>query len=129
MKKTKKEKKKEKNKGREFGFGEVAPPPLPPPPLPKLETSLGFGFAPPPFPSPEGPFFVIFQKIFGGLSWEGGRVATLPNPNPSAASSALAWDVRLDGCRIRGSAYHQEGGMHSFLVTPQESMWTHEGPC
>ena len=42
---------------------------------------------------------------------------------------ALACDVRLDGGRIRGSAHHQEGGVDSFFVLPQESMWTHQGPC
>ena len=37
---------------------------------------------------------------------------------------ASAWDVRLDG---RGSPHHQEGGVDSFLVLPQESMWTLKG--
>ena len=43
----------------------------------------------------------------------------------------LAWDVRLDGGRIRGSAHHQEGGVDSFLVPssgkyvdPYRSTWT-----
>ena len=42
---------------------------------------------------------------------------------------AVARDVLLDGGRIRGLAHDQEGGVDSFLVLPQENMWTHEGPC
>ena len=75
--------------------GEVVTPLLPP----KLVTSLGFGFAPSlpsslslPSLSGGGPFFLFFlfwtffhQKI--GWFEFGGRAATSPNPNPSAASS------------------------------------------
>ena len=42
---------------------------------------------------------------------------------------ALAWDVWLNGGRTRGSAHHQEGGVGSLLVPPQESMWTHQDSC
>ena len=42
---------------------------------------------------------------------------------------AFAWDVRLNGGRIRGSAHHQEGGVDNLFVTPQKSMWTHQDSC
>ena len=42
---------------------------------------------------------------------------------------AILWDVWFNGGRVRGSAHHQEGGVDSFLVPHQESMWTHQGPC
>ena len=42
---------------------------------------------------------------------------------------ALAWDVWLNGGRIRGSAHHQEGGVDSLLMSPQKSMWTHQDSC
>ena len=40
---------------------------------------------------------------------------------------AVAWDVWLDGGRIRGAAHHQEGGVNSLLLLSQKSMWTHQG--
>ena len=38
-----------------------------------------------------------------------------------------AWDVRLDGSRIRGPAHHQADGFLMFFLV--KSDWTSEGPC
>ena len=39
------------------------------------------------------------------------------------------WDVWLSGDRTRGPAHHQEGGVDSLFVPPQESKWTHQDSC
>ena len=37
---------------------------------------------------------------------------------------AVAWDAWIGGGRTGGAEHNQEGGVNSFLVLSQKSMWT-----
>ena len=59
-----------------------------------------------------------------GMPVEGfkGHVATAGNWGACgwAVVQLVAWDVWLDGGRVRGAAHHQEGGVNSLLVPSQK---------